>query len=228
MSVKKKQGRTRGGQRWIDEHRNDPFVRKARACGLRSRAAFKLEEIVLRDRLLAKARLVVDLGAAPGGWSQWCARQLGDRGEIIALDLLPMARLPGVHFIKGDFRTTEIRSQLRKMLADRKVDLVISDMAPNLTGMTSVDQARALELAESALDFCLQTLSQGGNFVVKLFEGEEATQYRRHCGQFFQQCLVRKPVASRARSREIYLLCKGMKKSGFDDGTCTPGRNIGQ
>ncbi|HED13231.1 MAG TPA: RlmE family RNA methyltransferase [Gammaproteobacteria bacterium] len=231
LSTKKNRGRIRGGQRWVDEHRKDRFVKQAKAQGLRSRAVFKLEEIIRRDRLLAKARLVVDLGSAPGGWSQWCEQQLRDRGEVIALDLLPMVQLPGVHFIQGDFRSKDVRMQLYEILADRKADLVISDMAPNLTGMASVDQARALDLAETAFEFCLQTLSRNGNFVVKLFEGEESAQFRRRCRQYFRECVVRKPAASRPRSREIYLLCKGLRVlagTGTGKGTCTLNGNIGQ
>jgi len=211
LAAKKNRGKTRGGQRWLDEHRRDRFVQQAKAGGLRSRAVFKLKEIIQRDQLLVNVRLVVDLGAAPGGWSQWCSQQLGKRGHVIALDLLPMDELPGVHFIRGDFRTQSVRLQLQKIVGNEEVGLVISDMAPNLSGMTSVDQARAVELAEAALDFSLQTLSKGGNFVVKLFEGVESVQFRLHCRQYFRECVVRKPAASRARSREIYLICKGLQ-----------------
>jgi len=231
LATKKNRGRTRGGQTWLDEHRQDHYVQQAKASGLRSRAAFKLEDIAQRDHLLDNVQLVVDLGAAPGGWSQWCSRQLGKRGRVIALDLLPMDTLPGVCIIQGDFREQSVRQQLQKTIADEKVDLVISDMAPNLTGMATVDQIRALELAVTALEFCLQTLSKGGNFVVKLFEGSESAQFRRQCRRYFRECVVRKPAASRARSREIYLLCKGLKAlAGTNTGkeTCALTGNIGQ
>jgi len=211
LTTKKRRGRTRGGRLWLDEHRKDPFVQQAKAQGLRSRAAFKLAEIVQRDRLLAKGGLVMDLGAAPGGWSQWCAGQLQQRGQVIALDILPMAQLSGVTFVQGDFCSLDVREHLHKILGERKADLVISDMAPNLTGVAAVDQARSIELAIMALDFCLQILSHSGSFVVKLFEGDEAVQFRSQCRQYFRECVVRKPAASRSRSREIYLLCKGLK-----------------
>ncbi|MBM3358057.1 MAG: RlmE family RNA methyltransferase [Betaproteobacteria bacterium] len=203
-------GRVRG-KSWMHEHVADVYVKRARAEGLRSRAAYKLAQIASRDRLLQPGMTVVDLGAAPGGWSQIAAGRVAPRGRVIALDLLEMPRLPGVTFIQGDFRDEATIAELERALDGRKVDLVLSDMAPNLSGIASVDQARALELAGLALDFALKHLKPQGNFVVKLFHGEGYEAYVKRLRACFREVAVRKPDASRSRSSEVFLLGRGLK-----------------
>ena len=203
-------GRVRG-KAWMKEHVADAYVKRARAEGMRSRAAYKLEEIAGHDRLLWPGMLVVDLGAAPGSWSQVAARRVAPGGQVIALDLLDMPGLAGVTFIRGDFRDLEAVEGLEHALAGRKVDLVLSDMAPNLSGIATTDQARALELAELALDFALKHLKPQGKFLVKTFQGAGFEEYLRSLRGRFSAVAVRKPEASRDRSREVYLLGKGLK-----------------
>ena len=203
-------GRVRG-KNWMQEHVSDAYVKRARAEGMRSRAAYKLDEIAVRDRLLKPGMVVVDLGAAPGGWSQVAAGLVGPRGRVIALDILEMPSLAGVTFLRGDFRDDATLSELERVLAGQRADLVLSDMAPNLTGIASSDQAQALELAELALDFARKHMKPKGNFLVKTFQGAGFEEYLRSLRGRFSAVAVRKPEASRDRSREVYLLGKGLK-----------------
>jgi len=203
-------GRVRG-KSWMQEHVSDAYVKRARAEGMRSRAAYKLDEIAVRDRLLKPGMVVVDLGAAPGGWSQVAAGRVGPRGRVIALDILEMPSLAGVTFLRGDFRDDATLSELERVLAGQRADLVLSDMAPNLSGIASSDQAQALELAELALDFALKHMKPKGNFLVKTFQGAGFEEYLRSLRGRFSAVAVRKPEASRDRSREVYLLGKGLK-----------------
>jgi len=205
-------GRVRG-KAWMQEHVADRYVKRARAEGMRSRASYKLDEIAGRDRLLAPGMLVVDLGAAPGGWSQVAAQAVAPGGRVIALDLLEMPALAGVTFIHGDFRDAAVLGALERALAGRKVDLVLSDMAPNLSGIATTDQARALELAELALDFALKHLKPQGNFLVKLFHGTGFEDFVRALRGRFRTVAVRKPEASRSRSREVYVLAGGLREA---------------
>jgi len=203
-------GRVRG-KSWMQEHVSDAYVKRARAEGMRSRAAYKLDEIAVRDRLLKPGMVVVDLGAAPGGWSQVAAGRVGPRGRVIALDILEMPSLPGVTFLRGDFRDDATLAELERVLAGQRADLVLSDLAPNLSGIASSDQAQALELAELALDFALKHMKPKGNFLVKTFQGTGFEEYLRSLRGRFSAVAVRKPEASRDRSREVYLLGKGLK-----------------
>jgi 23S rRNA (uridine2552-2'-O)-methyltransferase len=195
----------------MQEHVADRFVQRARAEGRRSRAAFKLAEIARRDRLLTRGMTVVDLGAAPGGWSQVASEAVGGDGRIIALDVLDMPPLAGVTFIRGDFRDTGVVAELERVLGGRKVDLVLSDMSPNISGIAFADQARALELAQLALDFALNHLKPRGNLLIKAFQGEGYEAFLKELRRRFETVGTRKPEASRGRSREVYLLARGLK-----------------
>lgn len=203
--------RSRSSERWLREHFKDPFVKKAQAEGLRSRAAFKLEELLERDRLLRPGMVVVDLGAAPGGWSQVAARALAGRGRVVALDILDMDALPGVEFIRGDFREDAALAALQALLGQDRADLVLSDMAPNMSGVDQVDQARAMHLAELARDFAQDWLKPGGALLVKLFHGVGFDDYVRDLRRRYEKVVVRKPAASRARSAEVYALATGLR-----------------
>ncbi len=203
-------GRVRGKD-WIKEHVADTYVKRARAEGMRSRAAYKLDEIAQRDRLLKPGMIVVDLGAAPGGWSQVAAERVGTRGRVIALDVLEMRGLGGVTFILGDFHDAKAVEALERALGGDKADLVLSDMAPNISGIAVSDQARALELAELALDFALKHLKPQGNFLVKAFQGAGFDAFLRTLRSRFGSVAVRKPEASRSRSSEVYLVGKGLR-----------------
>ena len=203
--------RSKSSQRWLKEHFADPFVKKAQAEGLRSRAAFKLEELIERDRLLKPGMVVVDLGAAPGGWSQILRRSLGERGRVLALDILEMPPIAGVEFIHGDFREPEALSRLQALLGGAKADLVLSDMAPNMTGVDTVDQARAMYLSELARDFAGEYLKHGGNFLIKLFQGEGFDAYVLDLRRRYQRLVIRKPAASRRRSNEVFALATGKR-----------------
>jgi 23S rRNA (uridine2552-2'-O)-methyltransferase len=203
-------GRVRG-KTWMQEHVADAYVKRARNEGMRSRAAYKLEQVADRDHLLRPGMTVVDLGAAPGGWSQIAARRVGPGGRVVALDVLDMMSLPGVTFVPGDFREKPVVKALEQALDGRPVDLVLSDMAPNLTGIGSVDQARLLELAELALEFALNHLKPQGKFLVKLFHGSGFDGFARHMRRHFREVVTRKPEASRSRSSEVYLLGRGLK-----------------
>jgi len=196
-------------RRWLHEHIADPYVRQAQAQGYRSRASFKLLEINQRDRLLRPGATVVDLGAAPGGWSQVAASIVGPRGRVVAVDLLDMPPLPGVEFILGDFGDDSVLEHMLSLLPDG-ADLVMSDMAPNLSGVRDVDQPAALHLAELALDFARRVLKPRGALLVKCFEGAGSQGLRTLFARHFEQVLVRKPDASRDRSREHYLIGRGM------------------
>ena len=203
--------RAKTSKAWMKEHVNDFFVKQAKKEGYRSRAAYKLIEIAERDRLLAPGMIVVDLGAAPGGWSQVAAEKLGGRGKVIALDLLEMAPLPGVTFIQGDFREPLVLAELKKNLGNRAPDLVISDMSPNISGISVVDKARGMHLAELALQFSADQLNSGGNFLVKVFQGAGFEEFLRTMRASFSRVITRKPEASRGRSSEIYLLGLGKR-----------------
>ncbi len=195
----------------MHEHINDPYVQRAQKEGYRSRAAYKLLEIDERDHLLKPGMVVVDLGATPGGWSQVAAAKVGPLGRVIALDLLPLPPLPGVEFIQGDFRENNILAQLEETLNGQQIGLVISDMAPNISGIGLTDQARAMHLAELALEFSLQHLQPEGAFVVKVFHGVGFEEYIKLMRQRFTRVVTRKPGASRDRSSELYLLGQGFR-----------------
>lgn len=197
---------------WMKEHVNDFFVKQARKEGYRSRAAYKLLEIIERDRILSPGMTVVDLGAAPGSWSQVAAHKAGVQGKVIALDILAMEPLPGVVFIQDDFREEHAMIELKKGLGDRHLDLVISDMAPNLSGIVVSDQARSMYLAELALAFTMERLNYGGNFLVKVFQGRDFDQFLGDMRTGFSKVMIRKPKASRDRSNELYLLGIGKRK----------------
>jgi 23S rRNA (uridine2552-2'-O)-methyltransferase len=198
--------RSKTSQRWLKEHFDDPYVKRAQAEGLRSRAAYKLEELIARDRLLKPGMVVVDLGAAPGGWSQVVRRELGTSGRVIALDILEMPPIAGVEFIHGDFREPEPLSRLESLLDGQPVDLVLSDMAPNMSGVEAVDKARALHLAELARDFADQHVSKGGALLLKMFQGVGSDAFLKDLRSRYGKVQVRKPKASRSRSSEVYLL----------------------
>jgi len=203
--------RSKSSSRWLQEHFNDPWVKKAQAEGYRSRAVYKLLEIQQKDRLLRPGMTVVDLGAAPGSWSQVAADLVGSKGMVLASDILAMDPLPGVTFIQGDFREEEVFAAILTALADRPVDLVISDMAPNMSGERSVDQPRAMYLDELALDLARRVLRPGGDMLIKVFQGEGIDAFRNEMRRSFRQLLVRKPEASRARSSEVYMLGRGFE-----------------
>ncbi len=197
---------------WMQEHLDDPFVKKANAEGWRSRAVYKLQEIDEKDRLIKPGMRIVDLGAAPGGWSQYATRKLSGKGQIVGLDILPMDPLPDVIFILGDFTEDEPIQELLKTLDNQKCDLVMSDMAPNMSGMKAVDQPRSIYLVELALDLAGQVLHPNGVFLAKVFQGEGFDELVRNMRQQFKTVMSRKPAASRARSREVYLLGKGIRE----------------
>jgi 23S rRNA (uridine2552-2'-O)-methyltransferase len=196
---------------WIDEHINDHWVKEATRLGYRSRAAFKLIEIADKDHLFRLGISVVDLGAAPGSWTQVLRERLGRRARIIALDVAAMAPLPGVTILQGDFREAAVLATLETALEGRKVDLVVSDLAPNLSGVESADQARSVHLGELALEFAVQWVQPGGDLVVKAFQGEGFTELQQQMQREFEKVYVRKPKASRDRSREVYLVAKRLK-----------------
>ncbi len=200
--------RSRSSSRWLREHFDDHYVKRAQAEGYRSRAAYKLLEIQQRDRLITPGMTVVDLGAAPGGWSQLAARLTGGKGRVLALDILPMDPLPDVEFIQGDFREQQTLERLMESLDGSRVDLVLSDMAPNISGVKAVDQPRAIYLAELALELSRKVLRPGGGMLLKAFEGAGMDELRRELRGSFRSVATRKPAASRARSRELYLLAR--------------------
>ncbi len=204
--------RSKTSQRWLKEHFNDIFVQKAQQEGYRSRAVYKLMEIQEKDRLIRPGMVVVELGAAPGGWSQYVAQCLGGRGRMIALDILPMDALADVTFIQGDFREQAVLDALYAELGDSAVNLVISDMAPNTSGVRSVDQAKSMYLVELALDFAQSRLAAGGDFLTKIFHGPGFDTLLRSLKSQFLTVQTRKPEASRARSQETYLLARGFKR----------------
>ena len=203
--------KSKSSHRWLREHFSDPYVKASQEEGYRSRASYKLLELDKKDRLLRPGGVVVDLGAAPGGWSQVCAQKLGNKGRVLASDILPMDNLAGVEFIQGDFTEEAVFDQLMAALDGAEVDLVISDMAPNISGISDVDQPKAMYLVELALDMAHKVLKPGGNFVAKVFQGEGFDEFYRECKGSFNIVLTRKPDASRPRSREVYVVAKGYK-----------------
>ncbi len=206
-----KSSRSKTSKAWLKEHFSDQWVAKAQAEGYRSRASFKLLEMHEKDRLFRPGMTVLDLGAAPGGWSQVAGRLMGSHGTVIASDILPMDALPDVTFIEGDFREDAVYEQILAALGDRKADLVMSDMAPNMSGNKGVDQPRAMYLAELALDMAERVLEPDGQFLVKVFQGEGFDEYRQMLLQRFDRVVSRKPAASRARSTEGYQMASGLK-----------------
>jgi 23S rRNA (uridine2552-2'-O)-methyltransferase len=203
--------RSKTSKAWMREHVTDFFVKQAKKEGYRSRAAYKLIEIAERDHLLAPGMTIVDLGAAPGGWSQAASERLGSNGRIIAVDFREMLPLPGVTFIQGDFTEASVLAQLEETLGKCPVDLVISDMSPNISGIGMVDQARGMHLAELALEFGMTRLNSGGNFLVKVFQGSGFDEFLRNMRASFNRVVTRKPGASRGRSSELYLLGLGKR-----------------
>lgn len=203
--------RSKSSARWLAEHASDPYVKRAHEEGWRSRAAFKLEEIQRTDRLLRPGITVVDLGAAPGGWSQYAARLLAGKGRVIALDVLEMPALPGVEFIQGDFTEQEVLDRLESALGGDRVDLVMSDMAPNMMGISDVDHDRSMYLVDLAVEFASKALRPGGDLLMKVFQGREFQPLLARLRKEFDTVKLRKPSASRARSSEVYVLARGYR-----------------
>lgn len=204
--------KSKSSRRWLQEHHSDPYVKRARELGYRSRASFKLIELADREHLFKPGGTVVDLGAAPGGWSQVASERVGPIGRVVASDILPMDSLPGVEFIRGDFTELEVLEAIKSALGG-PADVVLSDMAPNMSGVAAVDQTRAQYLVELALDLAVQVLAPGGIFVCKVFHGEGFDQWLRACRAAFQQVSVRKPDASRSRSKETYAVARSYRGS---------------
>jgi 23S rRNA (uridine2552-2'-O)-methyltransferase len=204
-------GRSKSSNRWMQEHFDDEYVKMAQAQGYRSRAIFKLKEIQDKDQLIKPGMNIVDLGAAPGGWSQLARQLIGKKNKIIALDILPMEALDGVEFIQGDFREEAVLDRLHTLLEGVPVNLVMSDMAPNMSGNKGMDQPRAIYLGELALDTAKTVLAKDGSFLVKLFHGEGFEAFHHEMQRYFSKVVIRKPKASRPRSNEVYILAKGFK-----------------
>jgi 23S rRNA (uridine2552-2'-O)-methyltransferase len=200
--------RSKSSHRWLRSHFDDEYVKRAQREGFRSRAVYKLDEIQHKDRILKPGMTIVDLGAAPGGWSQYAARVLQGKGRIVAMDILPMDPLDGVEFLQGDFREDEVLEALVEKIDGRAVDLVMSDMAPNISGMEAVDQPRSMYLAELAVDFAAQVLREGGDLLFKAFQGEGFDALVKLLRGQYRQVRIRKPKASRPRSREVYVLAR--------------------
>ena len=198
---------------WLKEHRDDPYVQQAQRDGYRSRACYKLLELQERDQLIRPGMTVLDLGSAPGGWSQVAAELVGHSGRVIASDILPMDSIAGVDFIRGDFTCDEVFEQILAVIDGFPVDLVVSDMAPNMSGMSAVDQPRSMYLVELAVELARQVLAPGGSFVAKVFQGEGFDGLMRDVRGSFDRVLTRKPAASRPRSREVYLVARGFRSS---------------
>jgi 23S rRNA (uridine2552-2'-O)-methyltransferase len=203
--------RSKSSARWLAEHAADPYVKRAHEEGWRSRAAFKLEEIQKSDRLLKPGMTVVDLGAAPGGWSQYAARRLDGKGRVIALDVLDMPAIPGVEFIQGDFNDDSVLGQLNALLGGARVDLVLSDMAPNMMGIADVDHDRSMQLVELAEAFAAQALKPGGDLLIKVFQGRGFQPLVARLRRSYETVKLRKPKASRSRSPEVYVLARGYR-----------------
>jgi len=201
--------RTKSSKRWLEEHFDDVYVKKAQAEGYRSRAVYKLKEIDEKESLLKPGRTVVDLGAAPGGWTQYITQKLQGNGLIVALDILPMDALPDVHFIQGDFREDAVLQELINLIPERGLDLLFSDMAPNMSGSTAIDIPRSMYLVELAFDFAEKMLKPGGSMLVKIFHGSGFEELVKQARRSFDKVVIRKPQASRSRSKETYLLAKG-------------------
>lgn len=203
--------RSKSSRRWLDRNFKDEYVKRSQSEGYRSRAAYKLLEIEKKEHLFKHGQSVIDLGAAPGGWSQVAQQLTGNTGKIVALDIMPMQHIHGVEFIQGDFREDEPLTQLSCLLQKQKIDLVLSDMSPNFTGINSIDQPRAIYLAELALDFSRERLKPGGALVVKTFQGEGFNQLLHELLDSFEKVTTRKPTASRSGSREVYMVAKSYK-----------------
>lgn len=203
--------RSKSSHRWMEEHVNDPWVKKAQVDGYRSRASYKLLELIDKDKLVRPGMVVLDLGSTPGGWSQVVTPLLGSKGRLIASDILPMDPIPHVDFILGDFTEQDVFDQIMAALQGAQVDLVMSDMAPNISGVDAADQASSMYLVELALEMATQVLKPGGNFVTKVFHGEGYEEYLKALRTHFEKVVVRKPEASRSRSREVYVLGKGRR-----------------
>ncbi|MBL7481802.1 23S rRNA (uridine(2552)-2'-O)-methyltransferase RlmE [Legionella bononiensis] len=201
--------RTKSSKRWLQEHFDDVYVKKAQAEGYRSRAVYKLKEVDEKELLLKPGMTVVDLGAAPGGWTQYVSERLNGKGHIVALDILPMDALPDVNFIQGDFREDTVLQELINLIPERSVDLLLSDMAPNMSGSTAIDIPRAMYLVELAFDFAEKMLKPGGSMLIKIFHGSGFDELVKHARASFERVVIRKPSASRSRSKETYLLAKG-------------------
>jgi 23S rRNA (uridine2552-2'-O)-methyltransferase len=203
--------RTKSSSEWLRRHVNDPFVKQAQIDGYRSRSAYKLVELDKKDRLIKPGMRIMDLGSAPGGWSQVAGRLVGKKGRVLATDILPMDPIPNVDFIQGDFTDEAVVAQLLGWLEGGRFDLIISDIAPNITGIDSADQAGSMYFLELALDTVRQTLKPGANFVAKMFQGSGSDQYVKELRTSFEKVLIRKPAASRAESREVYIVAKGFR-----------------
>ena len=203
--------RSKSSSRWLQEHVSDPYVKRAQKDGYRARSSYKLLELDAKDRLLRPGMRVIDLGSAPGGWSQVAASRVGEKGRVLATDILPMNAIRGVDFIQGDFREQSVFDQILAQLAGEKADLVLSDMSPNISGISSADQAASIYLLELALDMVRRVLKPGGVFVAKLFQGEGSDEYLKAVRAAFGKVMIRKPSASRSRSREVYVVAKGFK-----------------
>lgn len=203
-------GKKSSSKRWLREHFSDPYVKQAQQAGLRSRAVYKLQEIVERDKLFKPGMTIVDLGAAPGSWSELAIKCVGKKGRVIALDILPMQPIDGVEFIQGDFSDDQVLADLLAKIGDSKVDWVISDIAPNMSGVESVDQPRSIAAAELALDFALSVIggASAGGFLVKVFQGQGFDEFLVEIRKHFKKVVIRKPKASRGRSREVYILAR--------------------
>jgi 23S rRNA (uridine2552-2'-O)-methyltransferase len=203
--------RTKSSREWLKEHFSDPYVKRAQAEGWRSRAVFKLEEIDRRERLLKRGMLVLDLGAAPGAWTQYAKRQVGSRGRVVASDILAMPPVEGVEFVQGDFREDAVLAHLQALLPPHGVDVVLSDMAPNMAGMDAIDQPRSMYLCELALDMARRVLKPGGAVLIKTFQGAGFQELIANAREDFDQVRFAKPAASRSRSPELYLLASGFR-----------------
>jgi 23S rRNA (uridine2552-2'-O)-methyltransferase len=203
--------RSKSSSRWLQEHVNDPYVKRAQKDGYRARSSYKLIELNEKDRLIRPGMLVMDLGSAPGGWSQVAAALVGDKGHVLATDILPMDPLKNVDFIQGDFREEAVLNQILEHLHGQQPDLVLSDMLPNISGISSADQAGAIYLLELALDMVRRVLKPGGTFVAKLFQGAGSDAYLKELRGAFAKVQIRKPAASRSRSREVYVVARGFK-----------------
>lgn len=206
-----KKNTSASSKRWMQEHVNDIYVKEANKKGLRSRAVFKLEEINKKDKLIRSGMTVVDLGAAPGSWSQWAVDTVGLNGKVIACDILPMDSIAGVDFLQGDFREDAVLDALLKRIGDKQVDVVLSDMAPNMSGNAAIDQPKSMYLVELALDMCRSVLVKEGSFIVKVFMGSDFDAFIAEVRKQFKTVKIRKPDSSRARSREVYLVATGFK-----------------
>ncbi|MFO7325339.1 MAG: 23S rRNA (uridine(2552)-2'-O)-methyltransferase RlmE [Pseudomonadota bacterium] len=203
--------RSKSSASWLARHVNDPYVKRAQKEGYRSRAAYKLLELNEKDRLIRPGMRVLDLGSSPGGWSQVAARLVGPKGKVLATDILPMDAIPNVDFIQGDFREEEVLRQIEDWLGGARFDLVLSDMAPNISGIAAADQAASMYLLELALDTARRTLKSGASFVAKMFQGAGSDQYIKELRAAFDKVQIRKPGASRKESREVYLVARGFR-----------------